>query len=76
MRRSAVLERVVKRRELSLEVVLGITGDLKRLFHYLDIVVSDSAGRKLYAVADDVVLVRQDLLGVFVEQSFQAALGH
>ena len=76
MRRSAVLERLVESAELRFELVLAVACDLKGFFHDLDIVVAHRAGGQLYAVAHDVVLIRQNLLGVFVEQRVKTALRH
>ena len=76
MRRRAVLEGVVERRELRLEVVLGVACHVERLLHDLDVVVTHGAGGQLYAVADDVVLIGEDLLGLLVEQRVKSALRH
>ena len=76
MRRSTKLECVVERTEIGLELLFGIACDLECLLHDLKIMVSDSAGRKLYAVADDVVLVSKDLSGLFCIERLKAALRH
>ena len=76
MRRSAELERVVERAELACNVLFGVACDLERLYHDVEVVVADSAGGKLNAVAYDVVLISEDIQRILVQQCVQTALRH
>ncbi len=60
MRRGAVLERAIHAAETLDDVLLAIARDLERLHHRFRLVVADTAGGDLVAVADDVVLERLD----------------
>lgn len=76
VRRGAETERAEHARELVLDGLTVVTGDLERLDHQLGLVVTDGAGGQLDAVADDVVLPGEDVQRVLRLQVLQAALRH
>ena len=55
---------------------LLVSGDLERLVHDVRTVVADRAAGKFHAVADDVILIRQDVQRILGRERFHAALGH
>ena len=67
MRRSAVLEGFVERREFGFDDFFSVAGNLKRLDHQLGAVVPHGAGGELGAVADNVVLVSEDFERILAE---------
>ena len=76
MRRRAVLERAVQCWEFCFHNGLVVAGNIEGFDHQLGTVVTNRARRELGAVADDVVLVSQNLERIFVEQVVHSALRH
>ena len=60
------LESVVERTEFRLQVFFAVACDFKGFDHDIQIVVADSTGGKLHAVADDIILISQDIFRVQV----------
>ena len=76
MWRGTKLESVVERTEFRLQVFFAVACDFKGFDHDIQIVVADSTGGKLHAVADDIILISQDIFRVHGVQCFKAALRH
>ena len=81
MGRCAVAEGVVHGGELLLHVLLAQTHQLEGFDHDLGVVVTDSAGGKLHAVAHQIVLVGVNVQGIHLatlglQQHLHAAVGH
>ena len=76
VRRRTQLERIDHAAELVVDHAAVIAGDLKRLVHHFRLVVANRAGGELDAVADDVVLVGENIERIFVQQRIHAALRH
>ena len=77
----AVAESIVHGGEFLFDIVFAKADHLKGLDHDLRIMVTDSAGRKLYAIADKVILVschieRIHLSPLDLQQGLKAAAGH
>ena len=76
VRRGTKLESVVERTEFRLQVFFAVACDFKGFDHDIQIMVADSTGGKLHAVADDIILISQDIFRVHGVQCFKAALRH
>jgi hypothetical protein len=76
MRWGAAFERVDHAGEIGIDLFLRIARDLERLVHDLGLVVPDRARRQLHTVADDVVLIGEDVERVFAFQRVHLALRH
>src|SRR3546814_15726982 len=76
MRRRAELERIDHAGEIGVHILAAVSGDPERLVHNLRLVVPDRARRQPHAIADDVVLVRQDIERVLGFQRLQLTLRH
>ena len=74
MRWRAVLKRAVERWEFGFDDLFAVTGDFEGFNHQLGTMVTNRTGGKLGAVANDVVLIRQNVERIFVEQVVHAAL--
>src|SRR3546814_3757588 len=76
VRRRAELEGVYHAAEIRVDLGLRITGNLERLVHDVGAMVADRARRQFDAVADDVILPREDVERVPGFQRLQLALRH
>ena len=76
VRGRAEAEGVQQAAELLLDVRLGVAAELKGLVHDLRPVVADGAAGEFDAVADQIVLVGADLVGLGVQERVHAALAH
>ena len=76
MRRCSELECLIERSELRLQRLLIIARQRERLDHNAEIMVADSSGGQLDAVADNVVLVGKDLQRVLGLQRLKPSLRH
>ena len=76
MRRRAVSEGVQHAAELLLNDIGTVSSDLESPQHDLRQMVADRAGAQLVAVADDVVLIGQDIERIAAVQRLQLALRH
>ena len=72
VRRRAILEGAIHAAEFLDQHFLAIARDLERLLHDLGAVVADRAGRQLHAVADDVVLIGENVERVLRLQRLHA----
>ena len=70
------MERAEQRAEAFFHFVGGVARKLKRFNHNVGAVISNRAGRKLDAVADDVVLIRLNRQRVLVFERVHFALRH
>ena len=55
--------------ELFIDGACRMSGDFKRLVHDFRTMVTDGSGRKFDAVADDIVLISENIQRIFGEQS-------
>ena len=74
MGRCTVMEGIVESRELGDHNLLGIAGNLKGTDQGIHIVVAHRTGRKLYAVADNIILLGIDGQRVLGVERFQTCL--
>ena len=76
MRRCAVAKCIVHSREFRFHIFFAQSNQLERFYHDLRIVVTHRTGRQLNSVADQIVLICQNLQRILILQRFYAALGH
>jgi hypothetical protein len=76
VRRRAELEGIDHAREIGVDIVAAVAGDLERLVHDVRPVVADRARRQFDAVADDVVLEGEDIERILRLQRLETALRH
>lgn len=74
--RCAELEGVIEGGKLRFNDVSAHADDLKCLEHQLGVMVTDGTRGKLNAVADDVVLVGENVEGILREKCLHTALRH
>ena len=76
MRGSTKLECLIQGSEFRLQSLLVIARDFKCLYHNIQVMISHCTGGKLHTVADNIILVSQDLQRILVQQCIQTSLGH